>query len=104
MIQLFYDAIALAELRFCKIFKSFSRLLGVSGPILSNTVEALNSSDGTDDRILAEKLSSIYKHLAPVESKEQRMLRELNEAKAKTIKRMQAMKKHQRKADPIKYR
>ena len=72
--------------------------------LVSNAVEVLNSSDETDDRILAEKLSSRYKHLAPVESKEQRMLRELNEAKAKTIKRIQAMKKRQRKADPIKYR
>lgn len=72
--------------------------------LVNGAVKVLNASGERDDRALATQLSSRYAGLAPVESKEQRMLRQLNEAKAVTIKRMQAMKKRQRKADPIKYR
>lgn len=54
--------------------------------------ELMESKDEAD-RKLGNNLKNHYSNLEPVESKEQRMLRQLNEARFKQIQRMQAMKK-----------
>ena len=64
--------------------------------LAENASRELSASGNAEDRKLAKELRSYYGKLEPVESKEQRMLRQLNQAKAQQIRRMQAMKKRKR--------
>lgn len=68
------------------------QLHGVVGKAIS---ELSNSSD-FDDRQLAQNMRSYYSTLMPVESRQQRELREARNAKATNIRRMQAAKKRLR--------
>lgn len=57
----------------------------------------LLDSPYSEDQHLGRKMQNYYSKLEPVESAEQKTLRQLNEAKQQQIKRMQAMRKRLKK-------
>ena len=56
----------------------------------------LIDSPYAEEQQLGRKMQNYYSKLEPVESADQKTLRQLNEAKQQQIKRMQAMRKRQK--------